>query len=227
MHVILLVFMHNTLKFTEDGTSTLYSPRFDQYYHSRFGAKWEAERVYLELGLLSALHRFDNVRILEVGFGTGFNALLTHEKIKELSLVDGLETAVSYTGVEAYPITLSESKELNFDVSFLHKLPWDQSQKLDNNFNFKKVHTEILDFKSTEKYNLVYFDAFAPSSQPEMWTVEVFEKIASLLEPEGILTTYCSKSFVQRNLRAAGFDVEKHQGPPRKREVLRAILKFN
>jgi tRNA U34 5-methylaminomethyl-2-thiouridine-forming methyltransferase MnmC len=217
--------MHNTLKITEDGTSTLYSPRFDQFYHSRFGARWESDRVYIELGLISALHRFDEVKILEVGFGTGFNALLTHQKVKDICFSTDLDVKVSYTGIEAFPIASKEAEQLNFDVLYLHELPWGQFVNLDNNFKCKKVETEILAFQTKEKYNLVYFDAFAPSSQPEMWTVEVFEKIASVLVPEAILTTYCSKSFVQRNLRAAGFEVEKHQGPPRKREVLRAILK--
>lgn len=219
--------MHNTLKITEDGTSTLYSPRFDQLYHSRFGAKWESERVYLELGLLSALYRFDEVKILEVGFGTGFNALLTLNKIKELNSEAILNGKVSYTGIEAYPITNEEARQLNFDALSLQNLPWNEKIELDGIFEFTKVHSHILDFESPEKYNLIYFDAFPPSAQPEMWTVEVFEKLASMLEQGAILTTYCSKGFVQRNLKAAGFEVEKHQGPPRKREVLRAILKIN
>lgn len=217
--------MHNTVKITQDGTTTLYSPRFDQYYHSRFGARWESERVFIELGLLSALHRFEHVKILEVGFGTGFNALLSLEKINKLGAKGELSSLVSFTGVEAFPISLEDAKLLNFDALSLFNLAWDQDHKLSSNFIFKKILSDILAFETTEKFNLVYFDAFPPSSQQEMWTVAVFEKIASLLETDAVLTTYCSKGFVQRNLRAAGFEVEKHPGPPRKREVLRAVLK--
>lgn len=217
--------MHYTIKITDDGTTTLYTPKFNQLYHSRFGARWEAERVYIELGFMAALHRFESVKILELGFGTGFNALLTQEKVTELQAEKYFQTEVHYTGIEAFPIGKEDAMKLNYDVLHFHELSWGEEHQINSHFSFQKEHVAILDFEPSEKYNLVYFDAFAPSSQPELWTVEVFEKVASFMEPDAILTTYCSKSFVQRNMRAAGFEVEKHQGPPRKREVLRAILK--
>ncbi|MGR3811553.1 tRNA (5-methylaminomethyl-2-thiouridine)(34)-methyltransferase MnmD [Jiulongibacter sp. NS-SX5] len=205
------------IKLTADGSTTVYSQCFDQHYHSIFGAEKESEVVFLDLGLSYALSIFEELNILEMGFGTGLNALLTFQESKNTSKI------ISYTGLEAFPLSSEMVEELNFDASQLHDLPWSEKTALSSNFVFQKVESKLQDFITDQKFNLVYYDAFAPESQPELWTQEIFEKLGSLLETGAVLTTYCSKGYVQRNLKAAGFKVEKHPGPPRKREILRAI----
>ncbi len=206
------------IKLTADGSTTVYSKCFDQHYHSIFGAKQESEHVFINLGLAYALAKFEDIRILEMGFGTGLNALLTLEKaIAE-------KRKLSYTGLEAFPLEEGLTAELSYDASKLHQLPWEESVEVNTFFDFKKMNLKLQDFETQDKYNLIYYDAFAPESQPELWTQEIFEKLASMMLGGGVLVTYCSKGYVQRNLKAAGFKVEKHPGPPRKREVLRAIL---
>lgn len=207
------------IKLTDDGTTTVYSECFNQHYHSIFGARLEAERVFIELGLEYALKTFKEINVLEMGFGTGLNALLTSQVAEEVKRL------VNYTTLEAFPIGEDLVEDLSFDSRALHQAAWETWTKVNPCFRFIKHKVELERFKSESTYNLVYYDAFAPSSQPELWTEEVFEKVADLMEKDGVLVTYCSKSYVQRNLRAAGFTVEKHPGPPRKREVLRAILK--
>jgi tRNA U34 5-methylaminomethyl-2-thiouridine-forming methyltransferase MnmC len=207
------------IKLTQDGSTTLYSECFNQYYHSIFGAKTESEKVFIELGLYSAFERFLDISILEMGLGTGLNALLTLENCTKFG------RNVKYTAIEAHPLMSESLVDLSFDSSVFHNCEWESWHKISPEMKFKKHHVSLEAFNTSDKFNLVYYDAFAPSSQPELWEQPIFEKVASLMEPDGILVTYCSKSYVQRNLRGAGFTVEKHPGPPRKREVLRAILK--
>lgn len=207
------------IKLTNDGSTTVYSDCFNQYYHSIFGAKTESNVVFIELGLKYAFEVFKEINILEMGFGTGLNALLSLEECLKSKV------KVDYTGIEPFPLKQELIKELSFDAFLFHKADWDKWIEINAYFNFKKLETSLENFRTSNRYNLVYYDAFAPSSQPELWTQETFEKVASLTAKDGILTTYCSKSYVQRNLRSAGFVVERHPGPPRKREVLRAILK--
>ncbi|WP_341226221.1 tRNA (5-methylaminomethyl-2-thiouridine)(34)-methyltransferase MnmD [uncultured Arcticibacterium sp.] len=207
------------IKLTADGTTTIYSECFNQYYHSLFGARLEAEKVFIELGLDYALEKFAEVDILEMGFGTGFNALLTSQKAEEE------KRQVDYTSLEAFPMEKELEKGLNFDVQHLHDMDWEVRIKVNDFFTLTKKKVTLEEYVSDKKFNLVYYDAFAPSSQPELWTEEIFQRVAGFMNSGGVLVTYCSKSYVQRNLRSAGFVVEKHQGPPRKREVLRAILK--
>lgn len=205
------------IKLTADGSTTVYSTCFDQHYHSIFGAEKESEVVFIDLGLRFASEKFEEIHLLEMGFGTGLNAFLTQEWAKSQRKI------VNYTGLEAFPITEEMISEFNFDAGPLHALPWEEKVKIHPQFNFTKHKTTLQDFQSDSSFNLVYYDAFAPESQPELWTQEIFEKLYLLMLAGGVLTTYCSKGYVQRNLRAAGFLVEKHPGPPRKREILRAI----
>lgn len=216
------------LKKTADGSDTLYNHEFKQYYHSIFGARQETHRVFIELGLQHAFSLFERVNLLEVGFGTGFNAWATALETTKI------QRQVNYTGLEPYPVKIEAINTLkNFSendalqqVAYedLHSLSWDQQHVINEFFSFQKRKTTLQDHIAEKQYNLIYYDAFAPISQPELWTVETFRKVADLLINGGILTTYCAKGFVQRNLKAAGFKVEKHPGPPRKREVIRAIL---
>lgn len=206
------------IKLTADGSTTVYSKCFDQHYHSIFGARQESDLVFIDLGLKYALEQWEEIHLLEMGFGTGLNAWLSREWAEKE------KRKVNYTGLEAFPIRPEMVKELNFDARELHELSWESIHHLSPWFSFQKLETKLQDFNPENKFNLVYYDAFAPESQPELWTQEIFEKIASLMTEGGILTTYCSKGYVQRNLKAAGFKVEKHPGPARKREVLRAQL---
>ncbi|GAB3320641.1 tRNA (5-methylaminomethyl-2-thiouridine)(34)-methyltransferase MnmD [Larkinella ripae] len=209
---------------TADGSSSVYNSAFNQHYHSIFGALQESQRVFIELGLLAAFERFADINVFEMGFGTGLNALLTALEAEKVG------RNVTYTAVEAFPLPLEEARELNFDelldsrsLNALHEAPWNRRTTINPFFQVLKYESRLQDFQTEERFNLVYFDAFAPEAQPELWTQAVFEQLAAQLQPGGLLTTYCSKGYVKRNLKAAGFQVEKHPGPARKREVLRAI----
>lgn len=204
---------------TSDGSATFYSEKYGQTYHSVHGAKTESERVYLELGYDYAAARFDTLKILEVGFGTGLNAWLTLQRaIKSGQKVD-------YTGIEAYPLGPEEYRLLPAEVQALHELSWEEPHIISPDFVIQKKNVKLEDYYQDSRFNLVYFDAFSPEAQPELWSADIFGKVGNMLCPGGIITTYCSKSSVQRNLRAVGFEVEKHPGPPHKLEVIRAIKK--
>lgn len=205
------------LRTTADGSKTLYSEKFGQHYHSVFGAETESLEVFIQLGLLEATGKFKEINLFELGFGSGLNARLSARFAQEKGVF------INYTGIEAYPVEEEFSAALPEETAALHALTWDVTHQINPWFRFRKIKAFLEDFSSEERFNVVYFDAFAPESQPELWTVEVFEKIAGLMVEEGVMTTYCSKVSVQRNMRAAGFKVEKHPGPPHKREVLRAI----
>ncbi|WP_128547436.1 tRNA (5-methylaminomethyl-2-thiouridine)(34)-methyltransferase MnmD [Larkinella soli] len=214
----------NRIVLTADGSTSVYNAAVDQHYHSIFGALQESQRVFIELGLYPALERFGEVRVFEMGFGTGLNALLT------LSEAEKAGKPVRYTAVEAYPLPEEEAGRLNFGellgspyLKPLHAAPWNRRVEPAPGFSLLKQGGFLQDFQTGERFNLVYYDAFAPEAQPELWTEEIFQKVAGWMNPGGILTTYCSKGYVQRNLKAAGFSVEKHPGPARKREVLRAV----
>ncbi|MFT4032252.1 MAG: tRNA (5-methylaminomethyl-2-thiouridine)(34)-methyltransferase MnmD [Siphonobacter sp.] len=221
----------NELVLTQDGSHTLYSARFNQWYHSIHGALEESKRIFLELGLEYALSIWPDkkkIRILEMGFGTGFNALLTFLATQNLPIT------VHYTSLEAYPIPQEEYQKLNYDevmhtsiLQRLHEAEWNTDVTLTETFILHKIHTPVeayLDrFFQAEPFDVVYYDAFAPGSQPELWTSDIFQGIAKRLHVNSILTTYSAKGEVRRALQAAGFRVEKHPGPGRKREVVRAI----
>ncbi len=205
------------LRTTADGSKTLYSEKFGQHYHSVFGAETESLEVFIQLGLLEATRKFKEINLFELGFGSGLNAQLSARFAQEKGIL------VKYTGIEAYPVEEAFTSSLPEETAALHALSWNEPHQINPWFRFRKIETFLEEFSSEERFNLVYFDAFAPESQPELWTVEVFEKMAGLMVEEGVLTTYCSKVSVQRNMREAGFKVEKHPGPPHKREVLRAV----
>ncbi len=203
---------------TEDGSSTVYSECFKQHYHSIYGAKQESEHIYIGLGLKYIAPFFQEINIFEMGFGTGLNALLTEKAANEYQL------NIKYTTVEAYPLEQAIYNSLSFDARHFHEASWSNVHAFSPNFQFKKLKMSIQDFDIADSFNLVYYDAFAPESQPELWTVDIFEKIAKSMCKGGVLMSYCCKKYVQRNLKKAGFTIEKHQGPKGKREVLRAIL---
>ncbi len=214
---------------TEDGSTTLFVESLNEHYHSTFGAIQESLHIFIEAGLKNQLKRKKQIKILEIGFGTGLNALLTY---KEARIKDVL---INYCGIEAFPVKPTLIKQLNFGeilkddllnekFKILHQIEWGQIFDLDTNFKIQKLHQRIeLTELDDNQFDLVYFDAFAPDIQPELWTELIFDNIYKCMVPEGILVTYSVKGDVKRALKSVGFEIEKLPGPKGKREILRAI----
>ena len=211
---------------TADGSHTAINQTLDKTYHSIHGAYQESQRVYIEVGLLEAFKKFPNeeLHVFEMGFGTGLNALLT---AREAHIH---KRRVIYTAIDAYPMSIEDAQQLNFDdllatnyLAKLHESSWNEPVEITPYFTLTKVENQVQNWQTNERFHLIYYDAFAPTAQPELWEPEIFAQMAHLLLPGGILTTYCSRSYVQRNMRAAGLVVEKHSGPLHKRDILRAV----
>jgi tRNA U34 5-methylaminomethyl-2-thiouridine-forming methyltransferase MnmC len=217
-------FYNRELVVTEDGSSSIFLPEFNEHYHSTHGAVQESLHVFLKMGWEEIIPGRREIDILEIGFGTGLNAWLVYEEsLKESS------PKVYYSSIEAFPVSAEMALQLNYgtpeqkaDFMKLHDAEWNAGVKINSKFELEKIHTTFADFIPFRKYDLVFFDAFAPRVQPEMWTKEVFDKMFAAMNPGGILVTYCSKGDVRRNMIAAGFSVEKVPGPPGKREMLRS-----
>ena len=225
--------MQRKLILTSDGSHTISLPELNITYHSIHGAIQESEHVFIEAGLKSLTPRkAGSVNIFEVGFGTGLNALLT------LIEAERLHTGIYYETVEQFPLDSNVTSLLNYckqlgreDLQFvfdqLHDCEWEKEIQLKPGFIFKKSKANLLTFGTSGTpgtsgtFQLIFFDAFAPNVQPELWTKDIFEKMFVLLEPGGVLVTYCSKGDVRRAMEAASFIVEKLQGPPGKREIVR------
>ncbi len=212
------------VRITDDGFTTLFSSEFNQYYHSVRGALDETQRVYIELGLLAKMQETKAIAILELGFGTGLNTLMTALEAEKNQL------QVHYTSLEPFPISEEDVKLLNFQnglgtdlIQKIHQANWGESIEITPYFTLKKVQTTLQDFKEDATFDVVYYDAFAPSSQPELWTAEIFAHVATLMKKGAFLTTYCSKTVVRKAMESVGFKVEKHSGIWGKREVVRAL----
>lgn len=216
------------LKTTADGSHTLFVSELNETYHSIHGAIQESQHVFIKNGL----HYFGNkntIHILEIGFGTGLNALLT------LLAIENSSQTINYVSLEKFPLNLALIKQLNYPTQLklniaqtalfnqLHTCEWNTPTPISNNFNLLKVEEDLADFQTTTTFDIVYFDAFAPEKQAELWTAEIFSKIYSLLNAGGILVTYCAKGVVKRTLKSVGFQLETLSGPPGKREMIRAI----
>ena len=214
---------------TEDGSDSLYNDDLKESYHSLHGAVRESRHVFVSHGL--DYYRLTNknakeVKIFEVGFGTGLNALLTYE----YAVINDLKTA--YHTIESNPLDSEVYSRLNYiesiengDLVFgsIHDAPWNESSFLHPKFQIKKIHDKLESFDAEEsEYHIIYFDAFAPSKQPEMWEIGILEKVVGLLKPKGILVTYCAKGQLKRDLRDLNCDVETLDGPPGKKEMVRA-----
>ena len=221
--------MQRKLILTGDGSHTISMPELNVTYHSIHGAIQESKHVFIEAGLKSlTLAEAAKLNIFEVGFGTGLNALLT------IIEAEKLQKEIHYDTVEPFPLGSSETRSLNYCkqlgreelqpiVEQLHSCEWEKKVNITENFGFNKSRTNLLNLETSETFELIYFDAFAPNTQPELWTNEIFEKMFAMLEPGGILVTYCSKGDVRRAMQAAGFIVEKLPGPRGKREMTRAL----
>ena len=211
---------------TSDGSQTIYSDKFNETYHSVNGAITESNHVFIRNGL--HLVEKPNINILEIGFGTGLNALLTLDYSIERN------RSVFYRSIELYPLEKETYSRLSYykNVSYatheqflkLHECPWNQDFGITDLFTLHKANIDILvaQFVSAG-YDLIYFDAFSPNQQPELWSLDIFRKVFDASNQGAVLTTYCAKGAVRRNLKEAGFMVERLPGPPGKREMLRAV----
>lgn len=220
--------MQRNLIITGDGSHSVEVPYMSVTYHSTHGAIRESLHVFIEAGLKPLLHRQETIHIFEMGFGTGLNALLT------LLEATSHQQKINYQAVEAFPLEKEIALQLNYCGQLqqpewkpffeqLHTSPWDQPLVLNPWFALQKHHTTLFNLSIDQPANLIYYDAFAPNAQPELWTVEVFTKLYGMLADGGVLVTYCSKGDVRRAMQAAGFTVEKIPGPPGKLEMVRAV----
>jgi len=207
---------------TSDGSTTLRIDELNETYHSVHGAMVEARHVFMAAGLEHEI--FPNeIHLLEIGLGTGLNALLSALR------ADHSEQTIFYTSLEKFPLDAEICDQLIFPgippelTADLHRAPWDQPIWLNPFFCLEKKHTDLHDFQTeADRFDLIFYDAFAPDVQPEMWTEECFRKAYDWLCPGGTLVTYCAKGEVRRTMQRAGFSVERLPGPPGKREMLRA-----
>jgi len=209
---------------TEDGSHSIYVQALDEHYHSVHGAFTESQHVFIEAGLKQLKN--SHIRILEMGFGTGLNALLTFVEANKSNI------SIYYTGIEKYPLERTITDSLNYEsiidpawkgmFKLIHDSQWQQEVLIKPGFILKKVQCDMHEMGEVDEFDLVYFDAFAPEKQPELWTEDLFNHIFLSMRSNSILTTYSSKGTVRRNLEAAGFRVEKIPGPPGKREMTRA-----
>jgi len=213
--------MKKELIITKDGSHSLFVPDLNENYHSVHGSISEAIHIFVNSGLLS--HPKKNINILEIGFGTGLNTLLTLENIKSRK--------VHYTSLEPYPISSEIYNKLNFHTltnsnseTFLklHRSDWEKEVFISENFTLYKTQTRLHNFISEKKFDVIYFDAFSPDKQTEMWTIKVFEKCFNLLNKDGFLITYCAKGIFRRTLKSVGLEVISLDGPPGKRQMTRA-----
>ena len=181
--------------------------------------------VFIDAGLQELIQSqsLSNIYIFEMGFGTGLNALLTWQFAQQQ------QVSIYYTTIELYPILPKEATQLNFGEQLrmadafkqLHDCQWETSIILDNHFTFTKTKQSFINYSTDQQYNLLYYDAFAPNDQPELWTNDVFEKLYNMLQPNGILVTYCSKGDVKRTMKSVGFRVERLKGFADKWHMLR------
>lgn len=216
---------------TDDGSHSVVSEQFGAMYHSRHGAIQETQCVFIEAGLKHLIQKgYSSISILEIGLGTGLNAFMTYLESKQYPI------SVHYTALEAYPLSIDEAQLLNYPAllnketahnifSELHTSDWDKTIPLSPNFFFKKQQKDFFDIDEIDAFDLVYFDAFSPEVQPELWTETMFQKIFNALKNNGILTTYCAKGAVKRSLKSVGFTIENLPGPIGKREMTRGMKK--
>ena len=216
--------MDRNLVISADGSHTIYNPSIDEHYHSSFGAITESTHIFIENGL-NQIHS-ESIKILEIGFGTGLNALLA----MNYGIIKN--RIIYYETVELFPLEMSIINQLNYVKTInaelcrqfekMHSSSWNTLQQLSNAFLFKKVNADIINFEPSGNFDVVFYDAFSPEKQPELWSKEIFEKIYNAMNLGGVLTTYCAKGIVKRALKEVGFKVEVIPGPPGKRHIVRA-----
>jgi len=216
------------IKKTADGSVTIFLPDWEESYHSKHGAIQEANHVFIDKGL----HFVNKTKlsVLEIGFGTGLNALLTLIEAKTKNWF------INYVAIEAFPIRPNEVEALNyidtlhlqtFQQNFkkLHTCDWEISHPINENFMFTKNQILFEEITYKNQFDLIYFDAFGYRVQPELWSEPIFKIMFDALNHEGVLVTYACRNPIKKAMEAAGFITEKLPGPPGKREMLQAIKK--
>lgn len=219
--------MQRNIFITQDGSHSIEVPDLKVFYHSKFGAIQESMHVFIKMGLEPFLGKSERLSIFEMGFGTGLNALL--------SLIEAEKNnqRIFYQAVESSPLPVSMISSLNYCERLkrpdlvpafeqMHHCEWESETLIHPGFSLFKVQQDFTSFSTKRTFHIIYYDAFSPQAQPELWTRPIFQKIHTLLIPGGSLVTYCSKGEVRRAMAAAGFIVEKFPGPPGKREMVRA-----
>ena len=219
--------MEREIRTTQDGSKTLYIKDLNENYHSHHGALQEANHVFIKNGL--NLVNYYEINILELGFGTGLNALVTINDF----LKNDKNHVINYFTVEKYPVNIEEVSELDYGSSFehpeikdfyekLHQCPWNEKTEILSGFFFTKFQCDFFDIESLTlpKINLVYYDCFGARVQPDLWEDKIFIIVSDTMENEGLITTYSSKGSVRRILKDLNFEVEKKAGPPGKREMM-------
>lgn len=213
---------------TQDGSHSIFSQKYGVSYHSKYGAIQETQHVFIEAGLYPKAQLQKNISILDIGFGTGLNAFMTLLEAEKKGL------SIQYQAIEAYPIKVEEAKQLNYPEQLkasahsstfhaLHTLDWNEWHDLSKNFQFKKWKCQFEEIAFSKEFDIIYFDAFAPSAQAELWETPLLSKMFNALKENGLWVSYCAKGSVKRNLKAIGFQVESLKGPPGKREMTRGL----
>lgn len=220
--------MKREIIITNDGSTTIRIPDWNENYHSTHGAIQEAKHVFIKNGL-ELFQNQDSVSILEIGFGTGLNAFITF--LESLN-----KKKVNYVGVEAYPVSEDEVKQMNYVSELeatqyqtifdkMHSCNWESQQNITDNFILNKRKQFFQDIEDKNQFDLIYFDAFGFPLQPELWSDVIFKKMYEALLPKGVLVTYACRSSIKNAMLSVGFSIEKLPGAPGKREMLRATKK--
>ena len=213
----------NKIVITNDGSHSIFNDKINECYHSKHGAIVEAEHVFIRNGFSRSIKK--DLSILEIGMGTGLNTLLTKQKanIKKVN--------VSYHAIELYPIKKNVFSKLNFtdligmhqqELLDIHICDWGKHNIIDEYFNLRKDCINAESFTTDTKFDIIYFDAFSPEKQPELWSEQIFRKMFDFLKADGFLVTYCAKGIVKRTMKKVGFDIEVLDGPPGKRQMTKA-----
>jgi tRNA U34 5-methylaminomethyl-2-thiouridine-forming methyltransferase MnmC len=215
---------------TEDGSHSLYNADLNETYHSFHGAVQESKHVFIKEGLdyLKLNQNLAQINVLEVGFGTGLNALLALEWAHEN------QVEVNFTTLEPFPLKAELYEQLNYSQFILgenvqekfialHRAPWEVTDRQGALFSIFKTEQTLQDFKSENKFNVIFFDAFAPSKQSEMWELSVLSRAVGNLVSRGVLVTYCAQGQLKRDLKSLELEVQTLPGPPGKKEMVRAV----
>lgn len=213
---------------TQDGSHSIFSEKYGVSYHSKYGAVQETQHVFINAALRPKALKHKELSVLEIGFGTGLNAFMSYLEAKKFAL------NLQYTAIEAYPISFEEAQLLNFpkilkkeeEASFflnMHRAGWGESTLLDEHFTINKQQQLFEDIDYRDQFDIIYYDAFAPNAQPELWEQGIMSKMFKALKRGGFLVTYCAKGVVKRVMKSVGFEIEALKGPPGKREMTRAV----
>ncbi len=209
---------------TADGSTTILNTELNATYHSKFGAIQESTHIFINNGLKFITKK--NINVLEIGFGTGLNAMLTLQEAIKKNL------NINYSSIEKYPLEKEVFDKLNYvelidtnktELSAILNCEWEKENKINSNFSITKFKSDANEFNYIQKADVIYYDAFGPGAAPEMWQSTIFEKLYLILNTGGCIITFCAQGELKRILKRCGFTVESLQGPPGKREITRAI----